>query len=370
MARIVNRERVIDTFMELCSIESPSKKERSIADYLKNKFKGYYQVLEDDTGRKIGGETGNLYVYIPGTGEPILLSGHMDTVVPTAGVKPILGSDGIIRSAGDTILGADDKIALAAFLELVHLLTDIPEHRPVEIVMSVAEEIGLLGAYNFDTGRLKSKIGFVFDTSQPPGTAVNAAPGSEVLKAEIRGCASHAGIAPEKGINALQAAARGIAAMRLGRIDFETTANIGILESGLATNIVPEKAHFEGEIRSHNTEKLLAQKEHMNACIIKGAEDIEAEAEIEWEKAYSAFKIGEDALPVQTLKKADDVLGLEYGLFAGGGGSDANVFNEKGIECIVLGCGMKDVHSTKENVSVEDLLDVADLTATLIRNDI
>jgi tripeptide aminopeptidase len=264
-------------------------------------------------------------------------------------------------------LGADDKVALAALLELAEIIDDIPDHRPVEFVITVAEEVGLLGAYSFDVSLIKSKFGFIIDTSQPPGTAVNAAPGSEILKADFTGKAAHAGINPEKGVSALRAAARAISDMKLGRVDKSTTANIGILNSGTAINVVPEKAHVEGEIRSHNPDKLVAHKEHMDGCMLKAAKEIGADVTIQWKYAYSAYKIPEDAVPIALLKEADKRLGLPFELYAGGGGSDGNVFNEKGIECIVLGCGMKDVHSTDESVSVKDLIDVARLVLELAK---
>lgn len=363
----INKDRLLNTFIELCRIDSLSKDERGVADYIKSKIGERFEVVEDATGNIIGGNTGNLYVYVPGTGDPIMFSGHMDTVGPVGNIEPILGEDGIIRSAGDTILGGDDKVALAALLEMLELIDSIPDHRPVELVVTVAEEIGLLGAYNFDVSLIKSNFGYIIDTSQPPGNAVNAAPGSEILKANFVGKAAHAGIAPEKGISALRAAARAISAMKLGRIDYETTTNIGIMNSGNATNVIPEKAHIEGEIRSHNTDKLLSQKYHMNDCMQKAAEEVGAKVEIEWEYAYAAFKIPEDSASISLLKKADEALGLPFELLPGGGGSDGNVFNEKGIECVVLGCGMNDVHSTDENVAVKDLNDIARLVVELIK---
>jgi len=363
----INKDRLINTFLDLCRIDSISKDERGVADYIISKIGDKYDVFEDDIGATIGGNTGNLYIYIPGNGDPIMFSAHMDTVGPVGGIEPVLGDDGIIRSAGDTILGGDDKIALAAFLEMLELLDSISNHRPIELVITVGEEIGLLGAYNFDVSLIKSEFGFIIDTSQPPGNAVNAAPGSEILKADFKGKASHAGIAPERGISALRAAAKAISGMELGRIDNETTANIGIMKSGNATNIIPEKAHIEGEIRSHNPNKLLSQKKHMNDCMREAAEEIGADVEIEWEHAYAAYNIPENSPSIALLKKADEKLGLPFKLLPGGGGSDGNVFNEKGLECIVLGCGMNDVHSTDENVSVEDLVDIARLVIELIK---
>ncbi len=363
----INEEHLLKTFLELCRIDSLSKDERAVADYIKSKIGDKLEIIEDATGNQIGGNTGNLYIYVPGTGDPIMFSAHMDTVGPVGNIEPILDDDGVIRTAGDTVLGGDDKVALAAFLEMLELIDGIPDHRPVELVITVAEEIGLLGAYNFDVSLIKSDLGYIIDTSQPPGNAVNAAPGSEILKADFVGKAAHAGIAPEKGINALQAAARAISGMKLGRIDEETTANIGIMESGNATNIVPEKAHLEGEIRSHDSGKLITQKEHMTTRLRDAAEKIGAKVKIEWKHAYAAFKIPEEAASITRLKKADDTLGLPFELLPGGGGSDGNVFNEKGLECIVLGCGMNDVHSTDENVAVKDLNDIARLVVELVK---
>ncbi|MCP4231884.1 MAG: M20/M25/M40 family metallo-hydrolase [bacterium] len=367
MSVTIIKDRLLTTFLELCRIDSISKDERAVADYVISKIGDKYDVNEDAAGSKIGGNAGNLYVYIPGIGEPVMFCAHLDTVGPVGAIEPVLGDDEIIRSAGDTVLGGDDKVALAALLELTEIIDDIPNHRPAEMVITVAEEIGLLGAYNFDVSLIKSKFGFVIDTSQPPGNAVNAAPGSEILKADFTGKAAHAGISPEKGISALRAAARAISEMKLGRIDNETTANIGIMESGSAINVIPEKAHLEGEIRSHNPDKLVSQKEHMNGCMREAANGIGADVETEWEHAYTAYIIPKDTPSITLLKEVDDKLGLPFELLPGGGGSDGNVFNEKGIECIVLGCGMNDVHSTDENVSVKDLNDITRLVVELVK---
>ncbi len=363
----INQDRLLETFLDLCRIDSLSKNERGVADYIKAKIGEKLDIFEDAAGDTIGGNAGNLYIYIPGTGEPIFFSAHMDTVGPTGNIEPVLGDDGIIRSAGDTVLGGDDKVALAALIELTELLDEISDRRPVELVITVAEEIGLLGAYNFDASLIKSKYGYIIDTSQPPGNAVNAAPGSEILNADFVGKASHAGIAPEKGISALRAAARAISGMKLGRIDNETTANIGILNSGNAINIIPEKAHLEGEIRSHDESKLKAQKEHMDTCLREAADDDGTAISVNWEHAYASYRIPDNAPSIEILRKADEKLGLPFKLLPGGGGSDGNVFNEKGIECIVLGCGMNDVHSTEENVAVKDLYDITRLVVELVK---
>lgn len=358
---LVNTERLIQEFMELVQVDSESLAEREIADILKEKLQALgLEVYEDAAGAavEVGQRTGNLIATLPsngGAGPTILLSAHMDTVKPGRGVKP-RRENGIITSSGNTILGADDKAGIAAILECLRVLKENNiSHGEVQVVFTVGEEIGLVGAKKLDYSKIKSKIGFVLDSGGPPGEIIIKAPTQYSFKATIKGRAAHAGIAPEQGINAIVVASVGIANMAVGRIDPETTSNIGIISGGMATNIVPEQCVVEGESRSINPEKAKSQIEHMVKELKKSAERYQATADINVFKEYDQIDLQPDALPVRIAVRAAQNIGLEPKLGHTGGGSDANVFNGKGIACTNLGIGMSKVHTTAEFISEEYL---------------
>ena len=360
----ISRRKLLKTFKELAAIYGPGRRERDVADYIGERLDNLWPVVEDDAADALDGDAGNLLIKIDGEGEPLLLSAHMDTVEPCAGVKPVV-KNGYVYSRGDTILGADDRAAVAVLLELAEIADRLPRRRPVEILFTVAEEVGLRGAKHFDYRSLESKAGFAFDTSQPPGYAVNAAPGSELVTATFRGRAAHAGIEPEKGISAIQMASAAIAAMQLGRIDHETTANIGVISGGQAINIVSERADIEGEVRSHDEDKLAAQIEQVTAAMENAAEDFGGVVDMKWEPAYVSYRLDEDTVPVVLFSRAARAVGLEAKFIAGGGGSDANVFNARGIPSIVLGCGFEKLHTTEERIAVASLVKLAELATAL-----
>ncbi len=364
MAAKINRRKLLRTFKELAALYGPGKRERDVADYILERLDGNIPVAEDGAGDAIGGDAGNVLVKIDGRGEPVLLVAHLDTVEPCVGVQPRV-RNGYVYSKGDTILGADDRAAVAVLLELAEVADRLSERRPLEILFTVAEEIGLLGAKHADYGPIVSKTAFVLDASEPPGYAVDAAPGSETVKATFRGRAAHAGIEPEKGINAIQMAASAVAGMRLGRIDHETTANIGLISGGRATNIVSESARIEGEVRSHDASKLTAQVTHVTDVAKKAAAEFGGDVDITWEKAYDSYHLAEDAAPVALFSRAARAVRLKPKFVAGGGGSDANVFNERGIAAVVLGCGMEKPHTTEEKIAVASLYKLAELATAL-----
>ena len=364
MAAKISRRKLLRTFKELAALYGPSKRERDVADYILNRLDGLWPLAEDGAGDVVGGDAGNILLKINGRGEPVLLTAHMDTVEPCAGVKPRV-KNGYVYSKRDTILGADDRAAVAVMLELAEIADGLKERRPLEILFTVAEEVGLLGAKHADYGPITSKTAFVLDASEPPGYAVNAAPGSETVKATFRGRAAHAGIEPEKGINAIQMAASAVAAMKLGRIDYETTANIGLISGGRATNIVSDTARIEGEVRSHDASKLAAQLKNVTDVAKKAAAEFGGEVDITWEKAYVSYRLAEDATPVALFSRAARAVGLEPKFVAGGGGSDANVFNERAIAAIVLGCGMEKPHTVDERIAVASLYKLGELATAL-----
>src|ERR687886_266439 len=267
---MINEERIKNLLLELVQIDSVSREEREVAQRIKAYCEELgAEVFIDDAGSKVGGNTGNVIARFPGTiapAEPIMMSAHMDTVVPGRGVKPIVEGD-IIRTDGSTVLGGDDKSGCAVIIETIRCLQEqnIP-HAPIDAVFSICEEVGLLGAKHVDTSRLRARYGLVFD-SDDPGFLFTRGPSANHFEFRIHGLESHAGVAPEEGISAIKIAAEGLANMKLGRIDQETTANIGQIEGGMATNIIPNLCVLKGEARSHSEKKLEAQTEHMKKCL-------------------------------------------------------------------------------------------------------
>lgn len=294
---MVNKERMVEEFLQLVCIDSISKSERKMADTLTTKLEEMgYEVFEDDAGSKIGGNAGNLICTVKGNKEVpvILLSSHMDTVVPGIGKKPII-QDGYIRSDGKTVLGGDDVAGLECIMEVLRVIQEEKlEHGDIQVVFSVSEEGGLMGSRHLDYSKIYAKYGFVLDGGGPAGGVAVNAPSHNKVYATIKGKASHAGVEPEKGINAIQVAAAAISQMKLGRIDEETTANIGIINGGLATNIVCETVELKGEARSRNSEKLEKQTLHMKECFEKAAEQFGASVDVEINLEYSSYNIPAD----------------------------------------------------------------------------
>jgi tripeptide aminopeptidase len=376
---MINPQRLAEEFFRLAAIASPAFREGAISRYLVERFERLgASVVEDDSAAVTGSESGNLIAFIParsGSTEPLLLSVHMDTVGPAEGVEPVL-RDGVFTSAGETILGADDKAGIAEIIEALEVVREQGiEHGPIEVVITVCEEVGLLGAKHLDFSRITARRSLALDTSGVD-RLINTAPGANKMRFEITGLESHAGIAPEKGISAIEVAARGIAAMRLGRVDHETTANIGTIQGGQATNIIPRRVVLEGEARSHDEAKLAAQTAHMVACLEEAAR--QAERIIDGERAavsvrkevlsdYPRMAVAPDAPIVRLARQAAERLGRSLEIWDGGGGSDANIFNSHGIETVILGTGMTRVHSIEESVSVADMVRVAELLVEVIR---
>ncbi len=367
----INRERFLADFLELVRIPSPSGREREVAQAVKAKILAMgLTVLEDEAGKGFGGEQGNLIVKVPGNLEgvpPILLNAHLDTVLPCENVNPIVEGDKV-RSDGRTILGADNKAGVCVLLELLRVLNeDDIQHGPLEIVFTVAEETGLHGAKHLDYSLISAEIGFVLDSGPPVNKVIVQAPSQKNLRAIVRGKSAHAGVSPEKGINAIQLAARAIASMRLGRIDQETTANIGVIRGGLATNIVPEEVEILGEARSHDPKKLEEQIAHMVSLIEKEAQKGGGKAEIEVTDVYRSFRITEDDLPSKVLKAALAKMGLKPQWEATGGGSDANIFNEHGIKCVLICCGEESPHSPEnERLDIPSALQSVELLVNIV----
>lgn len=376
---MINRERIKNLLLELVQIDSVSRKEREVAERVKEYCEQMGAAVEiDDAGAKVGGNTGNVIARFKGTipgAEPIMMSAHMDTVVPGEGVRPVIEGD-IIRSDGTTVLGGDDKSGIAVILETIRCLKEqnIP-HTDIEAVFSICEEVGLLGAKHLDVSRLKSRYGLVFD-SDDPGFLFTRGPSANHLEFKIYGLEAHAGVAPEQGISAIKIAAEAIAAMRLGRIDEETTANIGVIEGGRATNIIPNFVLLKGEARSLDDEKLDAQTRHMVQCVKDAAARYEvmvenrttrARVEETVEREYSSMDVSDSSRVVQLVFAAAARLGQQVQTMASGGGCDANIFNRKGIECANLGTGMRAIHTVNEWLDVKDMYAAAEMALEILK---
>lgn len=356
---MINRDRLVSTFLELVQIDSPSGHEEEIARHLMAELKSLdVPVVRDKTGNVIG--------RLAGEGPPILLSAHVDTVGPGRGVKPVV-ANGIITSDGTTILGGDDKSGVAAILEVLRVLVEqgLP-HPPLEVALTVSEEIGLEGAKGLDLNTLRAKDGIVLDSGGEIGTIAVAAPSQYKLRAVVHGKAAHAGAEPEKGINAIVVAAEAIAAMPLGRIDEETTANVGRIQGGTATNIVPDRVEIAGEARSHDESKLEAQVQAMTKALKQAAAQHGATVDIDVERSYSTFQLSEEDGIVRRAVAAAKTLDLTPALVPSGGGSDANIFNAGGVTTINISSGMDKVHTTEERLAVDDLVKCAEFLLAIL----
>ncbi|GAX91879.1 M20/M25/M40 family metallo-hydrolase [Effusibacillus lacus] len=355
----VNRERLIRQFVELVQIDSHSREERQMAD----KVIGILQPLgfdihEDDTGAKVGGNTGNLICRLQG--DPVLptllFTCHLDTVHPGRGIKPQLLEDRV-TSDGTTILGADDKAGVAGLIEMVRVLQEqkLP-HGNIVLVLTVCEEVGLLGSRQLNGDLIKdADYGFAFDSNGPIGRIVTKGPSQARVEVVVHGKTAHAGVNPEAGISAIKLASQAISRMKLGRIDAETTANIGMINGGVATNIVPERVEIVAEARSLVQSKLDAQTEHMKATFEQTAREAGGRAEVKIISMYPAFGHADEDPVVQIARRAAESIGVEPVTESSGGGSDANVFNGLGVPTVNLAIGYENIHTVDEYILLDDL---------------
>ncbi len=357
----MNEKRMLNNFLEFVQIDSETKDEynfmQRIIQYLE---KLNVEYTTDDAGSKCGSNGNNIYVKIPGNDqEPILLSSHMDTVKPGLGIKPEVHGNRVV-SVSDTILGGDDKAGISIILEAVEtILENKLDHRPIEILFTIYEEGGLHGAKNADYSRITAKNALIFDTGGKANHIVNQAPAQMNLHVKVIGRTSHAGVAPEKGINALTVASHAIQNMRLGRIDEETTANIGTVEGGLATNIVMPEVFLKCEARSLNNDKLEAQVKHMVDTFEESAKHYGANVDIKLLPSYQALKTDSNSPFALSVKQTMDKLFGETVFYKAGGGSDANIMNQNGINALICSAGMNKVHTTDEYVDLDIFNDSA-----------
>ena len=367
----VNEPRLVETFLELVRQNTPPRAEKAASEIgCRILSELGFDCEYDDAGEKVGGNIGNLIAFKKGTvpgASPIFFSAHFDTVEATPGLEPIIDGD-IIRSNGQTILGADDKCGMAPILEAMRILDEqnIP-HGDIQLLLTICEEIGLVGAKHIDPHRIKAQFGYVLDAGPPVGSLVYSAPTQDIFEVWIHGKPAHAGAQPEDGVSAVLVAARAIARMKLGRVDHETTANVGIITGGTATNIIPAECYLKCEARSRNQAKLDKQRDHMIASFEEEAAAAGITVEIKTENAYQTYELGM-ADPVLTVgMEAAERIGLEPLLRVTGGGADANIFNAMGVPTTVLGCGMQNIHRHDEFVHISDMVKSTQLVVSIVQ---
>lgn len=399
----INRERLARTFIELCEIDSPSRLEKPVLDYLKTTFQqlGASAIIEDDSARQTGADCGNLLVRFTGSGaktDAVFFACHMDTVEPGRGIKVERNGD-IFTSRGDTVLGSDDKSGIAALIELIQILQETQaSYGPVEFLFTTCEEIGLLGAKALDCATLTARFGYALDSTGIDRVIIGA-PAANKLKIDVHGIAAHAGLHPEQGISALCLTASAIADLRLGRLDEESTANFGLIHGGVATNIIPDHITIEGEVRSHSLQKLTAHTEEITRTFHQVIEcwplppslapaalgrpcpsplppslaPTDAEqadnsllapspsVTIEVQREYPAMRLAMNDPVLTRVQQAGLKLGRELAFEIAGGGSDANIFNNAGLPTAIIATGMDKVHTTDERLRLCDLISLTEL---------
>lgn len=367
------KDRIVQEFMELVQVDSETKHEQEISRVLKEKFNALgLEVVEDDSRERTGHGSGNLIVTWKAEGveqaPKIFFTCHMDTVTPGKGIKPQLGEDGWIRSDGSTILGSDDKAGIAALFEAIRVVREqnIP-HGQIQFVITAGEESGLMGARAMKPEVLDSDFGYALDSNGEVGSICIAAPTQARIEMRITGKSAHAGVNPEDGISAIQVASKAISKMKLGRIDKETTANIGSFEGGGATNVVCDFVLIRAEARSIVQEKVNHQIQHMREALETTTREFGAQGEFRSEVIYPAFSFTEHDEVVQVAQRAIQELGLATSTFHSGGGSDANVFNGLGIPTVNLAVGYQNIHTTEEKIKADDLVKVAEVVVALIQ---
>jgi len=362
----------IELFLELCAVPSPSGSERIVAD----RVTAYLTDLglewdEDDSAARLNGDTGNVYCRIPPTngsgGTPIFLCAHTDTVPPEAAIDPVIDEDGIVRNASGTILGSDNKAAVVVMLEAVRrVVAERRGHAGIELLFTPQEEVSLRGADAFDHTRFVATTGYVYDQGAPLGEIVLGSPHARLLDFRFHGAAAHAGMYPEDGRSAIAGASRAIADFRLGRIDDETSANVGVITGGTARNVVPEWCSFTAEVRSHDERKAVGLAREMleSAAFAASLSDCEVESEVR--PSFPGYSFRESDEPVRLASTALERAGYTPTYALSGGGADANVFNARGLQCVNLANGMMEIHTPDEHIAVADLEGMVEVTLALI----
>jgi tripeptide aminopeptidase len=361
---------VLDLFLELAAVPSPPGEERVVADRVGAFLDGLGLAHDEDAaGATIGSQIGNLYCRLPATAEgglPIFLNAHLDTVVPTAPIEPEV-RNGVVVNRCDTILGADNKAAVAAMLTAVaEVVREGRPHAGIELVLTPMEEVGLRGAKAFDAARLIARHGYCYDHAAPIGNVVMAAPTQKSLQLVFHGRAAHSGIAAERGRSAIQAAARAIAEMRLGRLDEQTTANVGLIAGGIAGNIVPPECRVWAEARSRDAERARALAQEMLDAATHAANLCECGLDSTIVSEYEGYRFTRGHPAVKVAFAALEACGYAPTTIESGGGADANAFNVAGLTCVNLCNGMADIHTPSEHITVADLEGMTRVTLALL----
>jgi len=364
---VINKGRLLKIFLEILRVKSPSKNEKEISELAGQKLKDLgLSINIDNCGAKFGSNSGNLIGFYrtknPSGGKPIFLSAHLDTVSLNGDVIPVIKDGRIFNKNKECILGGDDKVAVAAIIEA---LTVIKENNlstgDIYIVFTISEEIGLLGSKCLDMNLVKADYGFTLDGDGDIGAIIGRGPYQNSINADFRGKTAHAGVEPEKGINAIKASSIAVCSMKLGRIDRESTSNIGKIGGGTARNIVAGDAKLEMEARSLNLSKLEKITESMVNCLKKGASKTGAGLNYEVVREYDGFKVNKEEVPVIVAEHSIKKLGIKPKIVSSGGGSDVNIFNSKGKKSVNLSSGMEKIHTSDEFVKVEQLVKLANL---------
>lgn len=366
----INPDRMITEFTHLVSIDSKSYQEREMANYLKSRLVSLgFNVTEDDWGNRFGGNCGNVYGYLEGelSLAPLLFSCHMDTVDPCLGKKAVIGEDGIIRSAGNTILGADDCAGIVAILETLSTIKESNLiHRPIEVLFTVAEEVYCKGAAAFDFSQLHSKEAYVLDLTGPVGTAANKAPSILTFTVTVKGKSAHAGFAPEEGIHSILACSSAISGLKMGRIDEETTLNIGVIKGGTANNIIPDSCEVSGEIRSYSHETALKAAEAVSQHFMDTVKLLGASADFKMQVHFEAYETSINHPVIKRFRDICHTHQLPFSLVSTFGGSDNHHLASHDIKGIVIANAMNGCHSCQEYTTVEELIHIAELTLGLM----
>ena len=371
---MVKINRILDNFKKIVSLDSPSHDERLVCEYIKEYLKTLgIEAVEDNAGEKSGGTTGNLYAFIEGdkTLEPFVFSAHVDTVEPSKNKCAVIHEDGKITSKGDTVLGSDDVAGIVSILEALTVIKENNlSHRPIELLFTVSEETHCGGSSYFDYSLLKSKQAYVFDMDGEIGGAASKAPTILSYKAKFTGKSAHAAFAATEGIHAIKAACLAVSKIPCGELDGGMTANVGVIEGGKATNIVPDLCEIKGEIRSFDDSKVMKAFGEVQKICEAAAKELGAKVEVDYEIAVKAFNVEANSEISKRFKVCCSKLGLSGELFATFGGSDANVFAQHGVDGLVVATGMNNCHSVDEYTSVSELETAAKLALELMTSDL
>ncbi len=374
----INRERLARTFIQLCETDSPSRREGKMASLLTGMLSGLDVAppFEDDSAAMTGSQCGNLIFRLSGSldRQPLFFNCHLDTVEPASGIKVVRKND-IFTSLGNTVLGSDDKSGIAALVEVVHILreNDLP-HIPMELVFTTCEEIGLYGAKALNPEHIQARMGYSLDSSGFNRVIIGA-PAANRLKITVKGVAAHAGLHPEWGVNAITLAGEALSKAPCGRIDEQSTINFGTIQGGAASNIVPQEVVIEGEVRSHSVEtleRLTGEIEEVFRQVVYGWQDPSGQArgvpELDFrvEADFPIMQLAEDDPVICLVDEAAKKIGMEMAYETAGGGSDANIFNGYGLQTAIIATGMTHVHSTDEQQSLQDMVDLTRLVLALV----